>query len=60
MYIPRHFTVEDSVAENFLAGLKSGHLVTNTAQGILSTMIPVTFDSKNKSIKQTDSPKDSL
>ena len=50
MYIPRHFTVEDSVAQNFLEGLKSGHLVTNTAQGILSTMIPVTFDSKNKSI----------
>jgi len=50
MYIPRHFTVEDSVAQNFLAGLKSGHLVTNTAQGILSTMIPVTFDPKNKSI----------
>jgi len=50
MYIPRHFTVEDSVAQNFLAGLKSGHLVTNTAQGILSTMIPVVFDSKNKSI----------
>ena len=50
MYIPRHFTVEDSVAQNFLAGLKSGHLVTNTDQGILSTMIPVTFDSQNNSI----------
>jgi transcriptional regulator len=50
MYIPRHFAVEDSVAQTFLANLKSGHLVTNTTQGILSTMIPVTFDVKNNSI----------
>jgi transcriptional regulator len=50
MYIPRHFTVEDVVAQSFLQKLKSGHLVTNTAQGILSTMIPVTFNKLSGSI----------
>jgi transcriptional regulator len=50
MYIPRHFAVEDAVAQNFLQNLKSGHLVTTTGIGILSTLIPVTFDSKQQSI----------
>ncbi len=50
MYIPRHFSVEDPVAQQFLENLKSGHLVTNTAQGILSTMIPVTFDKADRSV----------
>ena len=50
MYIPRHFSVEDPVAQQFLETLKSGHLVTNTAQGILSTMIPVTFDKADRSV----------
>ena len=50
MYIPRHFSVEDPVAQQFLETLKSGHLVTNTAQGMLSTMIPVTFDKADRSI----------
>jgi transcriptional regulator len=50
MYIPRHFVVEDRLAQEFLRNLKSGHLVTNTAQGILSTMIPVTFDKTSRSI----------
>ena len=50
MYIPRHFAVEDEVAKSFLQNLKSGHLVTNTNIGILSTLIPVTFDSQQQSI----------
>ena len=50
MYIPRHFSVDDEVAERFLRNLKSGHLVTNTGLGIMSTLIPVTFDPLNKSI----------
>jgi transcriptional regulator len=50
MYIPRHFSVEDPAAQQFLENLKSGHLVTNTAQGMLSTMIPVTFDKADRSI----------
>jgi len=50
MYIPRHFVVEDPIAQEFLENLKSGHLVTNTAQGILSTMIPITFDKTSRSI----------
>jgi transcriptional regulator len=50
MYIPRHFSVEDAVAQSFLQNLKSGHLVTNTSQGMLSTMIPVTFNKLSGSI----------
>jgi len=50
MYIPRHFSVEDPAAQQFLENLKSGHLVTNTAQGMLSTMIPVTVDKADRSI----------
>ena len=50
MYIPRHFSIEDPAAQQFLENLKSGHLVTNTAQGMLSTMIPVTFDKADRSI----------
>jgi transcriptional regulator len=50
MYIPRHFAVEDQVSQSFLRNLKSGHLVTNTSSGILSTFIPVTFDEKRVSI----------
>ena len=50
MYIPRHFEVDDLAAHTFLQNLKSGHLVTNTDKGILSTMIPVTFNLKTNSI----------
>ena len=50
MYIPRHFSIEDPAAQQFLENLNSGHLVTNTAQGMLSTMIPVTFDKTDRSI----------
>ena len=50
MYIPRHFSIEDPAAQQFLENLKSGHLVTNTAQGMLSTMIPVTFDKADRSV----------
>lgn len=50
MYIPRHFSIEDPAAQQFLENLKSGHLVTNTSQGMLSTMIPVTFDKTLHSI----------
>ena len=50
MYIPRHFAVEDSAAQQFLERIRRGHLVTNTAQGILSTMIPVNYSKSGKSI----------
>lgn len=50
MYIPRHFSVEDPVAQHFLENLRSGHLVTNTFQGMISTMIPVTFSKPSKSL----------
>lgn len=50
MYIPRHFAVGDQVSQSFLRNIKSGHLVTNTSSGILSTLIPVTFDEKRVSI----------
>lgn len=50
MYIPQHFAVEDKVSQTFLSNIQSGHLVTNTSSGILSTLIPVTFDEKRVSL----------
>ena len=43
MYIPRHFSVSDEIAREFLAKTTSGHLVTNTADGLRATFIPVHF-----------------
>ena len=43
MYIPRHFSVTDEIAREFLAKTTSGHLVTNTSDGLLATFIPVHF-----------------
>ena len=43
MYIPRHFSVSYGIAREFLAKTTSGHLVTNTADGLRATFIPVHF-----------------
>ena len=43
MYIPRHFGVSDEIAREFLAKTTSGHVVTNTADGLRATFIPVHF-----------------
>jgi transcriptional regulator len=50
MYIPRHFSVTDEIAREFLAKTTSGHLVTNTADGLRATFIPVHFRSSTDSL----------
>mgnify|MGYP006272005899 FL=1 len=50
MYIPRHFSVTDEIAREFLAKTTSGHLVTNTAEGLRATFIPVHFRSSTDSL----------
>ena len=43
MYIPKHFLPSDESAQEFLARIESGHLVSNTDQGLISTLLPVIF-----------------
>lgn len=50
MYIPRHFSVTDTVAIEFLSELRSGHLVISTDVGIKSAFIPIHFRSSTNSI----------
>ena len=50
MYIPRHFSVSDEIAQEFLAKTTSGHLVTNTADGLRATFIPVHFRPSTNSL----------
>mgnify|MGYP006269114657 FL=1 len=50
MYIPRHFSVSDEIAREFLAKTTSGHLVTNTADGLRATFIPVHFRPSTNSL----------
>lgn len=44
MYIPRHFKPSDDEAQEFLSKVESGHLVTMTEQGLVSTLIPLIFN----------------
>lgn len=44
MYIPRHFKPSDDEAQEFLSKVESGHLVTMTEQGLVSTLIPLIYD----------------
>ena len=50
MYIPRHFSVTDEIAQEFLRKTSSGHLVTNTETGLLATFIPVHFRPSTNSL----------
>lgn len=50
MYIPRHFSVTDEIAQEFLRKTSSGHLVTNTEAGLLATFIPVHFRPSTNSL----------
>lgn len=50
MYIPRHFSVTDEIAQEFLRKTSSGHLVTNTESGLLATFIPVHFRPSTNSL----------
>ena len=44
MYIPRHFKPSDAAAQEFLGQIESGHLVTNTQKGLISTLLPLIYD----------------
>ncbi len=43
MHTPIYFRPTDEQAQEFLRKIQSGHLVTNTEQGLLSTLIPLVF-----------------
>ncbi len=50
MYIPKHFEPTDQAAEAFLGAITSGHLVSNSIHGLVSTFIPVFFCEASNSI----------
>ena len=43
MYIPRHFKASDEVAQEFLSHIESGHVVSNSEKGLISTLIPLIY-----------------
>ena len=44
MYIPRHFKASDEAAQEFLAHIESGHVVSNSEKGLISTLIPLIYN----------------
>ena len=50
MYIPRYFQPDEAAAQAFLASIVSGHLVSSTAQGLMSTLLPVNYESATNSL----------
>jgi transcriptional regulator len=50
MYIPRHFQPSDKAAQVFLSQIESGHLVSNTEKGLVSTLLPLIYDRETNSL----------
>ena len=50
MYIPKHFQPSDKAAQEFLSQIESGHLVSNTEKGLVSTLLPLIYDQETKSL----------
>ena len=50
MYIPRHFQPSDKAAQEFLSQIESGHLVSNTEKGLVSTLLPLIYDQETNSL----------
>ena len=50
MYIPRHFQPSDKAAQEFLSQIESGHLVSNTEKGLISTLLPLIYDKETNSL----------
>jgi transcriptional regulator len=50
MYIPRHFQPSDKAAQEFLSQIESGHLVSNTEKGLVSTLLPLIYDREINSL----------
>ena len=44
MYIPRHFKGSDEAAQEFLSHIESGHIVSNSEKGLISTLIPLIYN----------------
>lgn len=44
MYIPRHFKASDEVVQEFLSHIESGHVVSNSEKGLISTLIPLIYN----------------
>ena len=44
MYIPRHFKASDEAAQEFLSHIESGHVVSNSEKGLISTLIPLIYN----------------
>ncbi len=51
MYIPKHFEPTDQAAQAFLATVDAGHLVTNTADGLKSTFLPIFYNEQSHSYR---------
>ncbi|CAN2236554.1 PaiB Transcriptional regulator [actinobacterium SCGC AAA044-D11] len=50
MYIPKHFQPSDKAAQEFLSQIESGHLVSNTEKGLVSTLLPLIYDQETNSL----------
>ena len=44
MYIPRHFKASEKAAQEFLSHIESGHIVSNSEKGLISTLIPLIYN----------------
>lgn len=44
MYIPRHFKASDEAAQELLSHIESGHVVSNSEKGLISTLIPLIYN----------------
>jgi len=44
VYIPRHFKASDEVVQEFLSHIQSGHVVSNSEKGLISTLIPLIYN----------------
>ena len=47
MYIPKHFEPTDEAAQAFLTTVDTGHLVTNTVEGLRSTFLPILYNKES-------------
>jgi transcriptional regulator len=50
MYIPRPFQPSDKAAQEFLSQIESGHLVSNSDKGLISTLLPLIYDQETNSL----------
>jgi transcriptional regulator len=44
MYVPKHFAADDDVVRDLLVNHGAANLVTNTADGLLATLLPFIYD----------------